>query len=89
METKEAEIKDIIKDTDNLKNNIQINQKKDKKEEISTNTKNDKDNKLNGGKKEEINPNLIPNKENNIIEENKEEPIEKSNPIPIRKTNMN
>ena len=85
METKEPELKDIIKDTDNLKNNNQINQKKDKKEEISTNTKNDKDNKLNGGKKEEINSNIIPNKENNIKEENKEESIEKSNPNPIRK----
>ena len=85
IETKETEPKDIIKDTDNLRNNNQINQKKDKKEEISTNTKNDKDNKLNGGKKEEINSNIIPNKENNIKEENKEESIEKSNPNPIRK----
>ena len=76
METKESELKDIIKDTDNLKNNNQINQKKDKKEEISTNIKNDKDNKLNGGKKEEINSNLISNKENSIKEKNKEESIE-------------
>jgi len=44
METKEPELKDIIKDTDNLKNNNQTNQKKVKKEDVSTKRKNDKDN---------------------------------------------